>query len=94
MSDASAKKVSKAKKQVKLAEHPKYSDMIKAAILALKERTGSSRQAIVKYIKENYKVGDNAGVHVRRKSSAQAAGHQGRSEERTCHWWSQETSSL
>ena len=65
MSDASAKKVSKAKKQVKLAEHPKYSDMIKAAILALKERTGSSRQAIVKYIKENYKVGDNAGVHVR-----------------------------
>ena len=65
MSDASAKKVSKAKKQVKLAEHPKYSDMIKAAILALKERTVSSRQAIVKYIKENYKVGDNAGVHVR-----------------------------
>ncbi|WP_368853945.1 histone H1/H5 family protein, partial [Acinetobacter baumannii] len=39
--------------------------MIKAAIVALKERNGSSRQAIVKYIKANYKVGDNADVHVK-----------------------------
>ena len=65
MSTSSAKKVSKAKKPAKPAEHPNYNDMIKAAILALKDRTGSSRQAIVKYIKANYKVGENAGVHVK-----------------------------
>ena len=49
----------------KPAEHPKYIDMITAAIAALKERNGSSRQAIVKYIKGNYKVGDNSDVHVK-----------------------------
>ena len=49
----------------KPAEHPKYIDMITAAIAALKDRKGSSRQAIVKYIKANYKVGDNADVHVK-----------------------------
>lgn len=49
----------------KPAEHPKYIDMIVAAIVALKDRKGSSRQAIVKYIQANYKVGDNAGVHVK-----------------------------
>ena len=49
----------------KSADHPKYIDMIKAAIVALKERNGSSRQAIVKYIKANFKVGDNADVHVK-----------------------------
>ena len=49
----------------KPADHPKYIEMITAAITALKDRTGSSRQAIVKYIKANYKVGDNADVHVK-----------------------------
>lgn len=57
-----AKKKAAAKKP---AEHPKYIDMIIAAISALKERNGSSRQAIVKYIKANYKVGDNADVHIK-----------------------------
>ena len=47
------------------ADHPKYIDMITAAIAALKERSGSSRQAIVKYIRANYKVGDNAEVHIK-----------------------------
>ena len=47
-------------------QHPKYIDMIKAAILALKERNGSSRQAILKYIQANYKVSpDNAHVHLK-----------------------------
>ena len=32
--------------------------MIKVALLALKERSGSSRQAIEKYIKANYSIGD------------------------------------
>ena len=49
----------------KPAEHPKYIEMIAAAITALKERTGSSRQAIVKYITANYKVGDSAAIHVK-----------------------------
>jgi histone H1/5 len=65
-----------AKKPAKPAEHPTYSEMVKAALAALKERSGSSRQAIGKYIKANYKVGDNCGSHLklalrsqRRKSS-------------------------
>ena len=41
--------------------HPLYKDMIIAAITALKDRKGASRQAIVKYVVANYKVGDNAG---------------------------------
>ncbi|WAQ98174.1 H1D-like protein [Mya arenaria] len=36
--------------------HPKYNEMIAAAIVALKERHGSSRQAILKYILANYTV--------------------------------------
>ena len=48
----------------KPAAHPPYIEMIKAAITALKERNGSSRQAIEKYIKSNYKVGE-AGPHVK-----------------------------
>ena len=48
----------------KPADHPPYVEMIKVAIAALKERSGSSRQAIEKYIKANYKVGD-VGSHLR-----------------------------
>jgi len=36
-------------------EHPTYKEMIKEAILALKDRNGSSRPALKKYIKANYK---------------------------------------
>merc|ERR1712054_353729 len=50
----------------KPAAHPKYSVMIAAAITALKDRTGSSRQAILKYICANYKVdAAKAAVQVR-----------------------------
>lgn len=52
-----AKKKAAAKPK-KPAVHPKYSEMIQAAVTALKERGGSSRQAILKYICANYKVGD------------------------------------
>lgn len=66
MSDAApAKKAEKAKAKAKPADHPKYSEMIAAAIVALKERSGSSRQAILKYISANYKVGDHAGTHLK-----------------------------
>ena len=66
MSDAAAKPAKKApSKPKKAADHPKYIDMIVAAITALKERNGSSRQGIVKYIKANYKVGDNAEAQIK-----------------------------
>merc|ERR1712048_746149 len=48
------------------AAHPKYSVMIAAAITALKDRTGSSRQAILKYVCANHKVdAAKAGQHLR-----------------------------
>lgn len=49
----------------KSAEHPKYIDMIVAAISALKDRKGSSRQAIIKYINANYKVSESSAVHIK-----------------------------
>jgi hypothetical protein len=39
-----------AAKPKKPAAHPKYSEMVGKAIAALKERGGSSRQTILKYI--------------------------------------------
>jgi len=60
------KKMSNAKVAVsKKAEHPPYREMISAAIVNLKERNGSSRQAIKKYIYANYKVNNNADVLIR-----------------------------
>nr|ACB70304.1 histone 1 [Ornithodoros coriaceus] len=50
------------KKAKKPANHPKYTDMVKNAIVALKERGGSSRQAIHKYIMANYDVGKDTKV--------------------------------
>merc|ERR1719251_433094 len=66
MTEATAPKAVKAKKPKAPAAHPKYSVMIAAAIKALKDRTGSSRQAIAKYICANYKVdAAKAGVPLR-----------------------------
>merc|ERR1712200_339431 len=57
------KKVVKAKTP---AAHPTYSVMITDSIKALKDRTGSSRQAILQYLCVNYKVdAAKAAVHVR-----------------------------
>ncbi|KXN72355.1 hypothetical protein CONCODRAFT_84138 [Conidiobolus coronatus NRRL 28638] len=48
------------------SEHPTYKDMIATAIKTQQDRKGSSRQAILKYILENYKVkADNAPTQVR-----------------------------
>ncbi|KAJ7386592.1 hypothetical protein OS493_008740 [Desmophyllum pertusum] len=56
----------KAAKPKKPAEHPTYNEMIMAAIQALKERGGSSRQAIKKYILANYKVDpDKVDTHLK-----------------------------
>nr|AKV16246.1 putative histone protein [Pectinaria gouldii] len=56
------KKVAAAAKPKKVSTHPKYSEMVRAAIEALKERGGSSRQAILRYIVLNYKVGEDERV--------------------------------
>lgn len=53
-------RASKPKGERKVASHPSYNDMVVAAIKALAERGGSSRQAISKYILSNYKVGTDS----------------------------------
>merc|ERR1711971_1385052 len=56
----------KAKKAAKPAAHPPYASMIAAAIKGLKDKKGSSRQAILKYIVANNKVdAAKAGVRVK-----------------------------
>ena len=47
--------------------HPSYAVMIATAIKALKERGGSSRQAIMKYILANNKIADAEKAKVRAK---------------------------
>ena len=51
-----AKKAKKKKNKKGPQNHPKYSKMIGEALAALKDRGGSSRQAILKYIVANYNV--------------------------------------
>lgn len=46
---------------------PKYLEMAIAAIAALKERNGSSRQAINKYILSHYNVSDSKAVNTHLK---------------------------
>lgn len=62
MADTAAAAPKKAKKggAKKPVSHPKYSAMIATAISALKERGGSSRQAILKYILANNSVDEKA----------------------------------
>ena len=60
-----------------VGEHPKYSAMIADAITKLKERGGSSRQAILKFILAHYKVGSeinkiNARIKVSLKSGVKS----------------------
>jgi histone H1/5 len=72
MEATSTKKKVQAAKPV-LHEHPKYSEMIKQALTALKERGGSSRQAVLKYIMANFKVGrDEASVNTHLKMALKA----------------------
>ena len=58
-------KVPKKRKPAQLAAHPPYAQMINAAVVGLKERGGSSRQAIEKYIKANFKVSGDVGTHLK-----------------------------
>ncbi|XP_071118689.1 histone H1-delta-like [Haliotis cracherodii] len=59
-SPAKAPAKKRASKPKKPSSHPKYCDMIAKAIAYLKERGGSSRQAILKYILANFKVDANS----------------------------------
>merc|ERR1712076_189758 len=86
MAEEKAPKVAKApkvKKAAKPAAHPPYANMIVAAIKALKDKKGSSRQAILKYVVANNKVADadKAAVRVklalRKVVPAAAAGKKG-----------------
>jgi len=62
MSVAAAKSPKKVTKPKKPAAHPKYAEMVAQAISGLKERGGSSRQAILKYIMKNFNVGNDEKV--------------------------------
>merc|ERR1711942_174252 len=65
--EAKDKKKSSVKKSGK--PEPKqmtYLDMVTEAIVAMKDRTGSSRQAIIRYIVETHKVEASKLVHVRK----------------------------
>ena len=59
MADVAKPAAKKATKPKKAPSHPKYAEMVNAAIKALKQRGGCSKAAILKYIMANYKVGDN-----------------------------------
>ncbi|KAG0003523.1 hypothetical protein BGZ79_000725, partial [Entomortierella chlamydospora] len=61
---AAAPKKSKSATPKKDADHPTYKEMIVAALLHLKDRNGSSRQALKKYISGNYKVGEGSDIHL------------------------------
>ena len=70
-SKSPARKIAKSKKPAKRAAarrpaaHPPYIDMITTAIAAMKDRGGSSRQAIEKYIKANNPVTGDISVHLK-----------------------------
>jgi hypothetical protein len=72
-----AEKKKKVKKPKKPATHPPFKTMITQAIAALKDRLGSSRQAILKFIMEKYFPKDADEAFVRRHlNSALARGHE------------------
>ncbi|XP_072889794.1 histone H1.0-A-like [Hemitrygon akajei] len=60
-----APKGKRSKTVKKSLDHPKYTEMITAAIKALNSRGGVSRQAIQAYIKKEYNVGDSADIQVK-----------------------------
>uniref|UniRef100_A0A0N4WFU9 H15 domain-containing protein n=1 Tax=Haemonchus placei TaxID=6290 RepID=A0A0N4WFU9_HAEPC len=39
--------------------HPPYTKMVQKAIAELNEKSGSSKSAIVRYLVQNYQLGDN-----------------------------------
>ncbi len=62
----------KTKKPAAPPAHPKYAEMIAEALKTLKERGGSSRQAVLKYIMGHFKVGDENQVNSHLKMALKA----------------------
>jgi histone H1/5 len=58
--------MSEPKKKAAPPAHPSYQEMIKKAILELKDRKGASRQAILKHVQDKNPVGDNAALNVKK----------------------------
>ncbi|KAL6227052.1 hypothetical protein ACLB2K_001011 [Fragaria x ananassa] len=56
LKDLKEKKPRQTKTKPKTAPHPPYFQMIKEALLALNEKSGSSPYAIAKYMEENHKA--------------------------------------
>ncbi|KAL6220671.1 hypothetical protein ACLB2K_008427 [Fragaria x ananassa] len=56
LKDLKEKKPKQTKTKPKTAAHPPYFQMIKEALLALNEKSGSSPYAIAKYMEENHKA--------------------------------------
>ncbi|KAJ1372904.1 hypothetical protein KIN20_035214 [Parelaphostrongylus tenuis] len=54
-----AGKGSRSKSGKKAPSHPTYSAMIRKAVTELKDKSGSSKAAILKYLLAHYKLGDN-----------------------------------
>merc|ERR1712088_924656 len=78
MGKPKAAKPKKASKPKAPAAHPTYIQMVSAAITALKERNGSSRQAVLKYIMANYKLGnDQKPVNSRLKIALRSGSQKG-----------------
>merc|ERR1711915_247365 len=73
-----AKAAAKPKKPAVKATHPAYGAMILAAVKALKDRKGSSKAAILKYVLANYKVGDEKKASVRVKLALRKLGASGK----------------
>ena len=48
-----------------MSGHPTYSEMVLEAVSNLKSRTGSSRQAISKYLSDNFDLPDRYDVHMK-----------------------------
>ena len=53
------------KRKPAVSSHPSFNEMVICAITALKERNGSSRQAISKYIKANNKVAEGCDTYIK-----------------------------
>ncbi|PNS16144.1 Histone H1 [Sphaceloma murrayae] len=75
MAPKAASKASAPKKTASAAAHPTYQDMIKEAVIQLKERNGSSRQTLKKYVMANNSLGNiSDGVYTARFNQALAKG--------------------
>jgi len=76
--DADNKKTAGTVKPKKPLDHPKYQQMIVEAIHALRERSGSSRQAIMRYMLNKYSLGpDESNVSDHLKLALRAGVKQG-----------------